>query len=93
MNAPEELHLNIQNSLANGRGAGESPVCHLSFYTPYWVDNRTNMDLILQDHASAVPNPVLLGYKSPWDYSEVVSPGDWGYKLQLWLLFMRLHAC
>ena len=48
MNAPEALHLNIQNSLASGGGAEQSPVCHLSFFVPYWVDNRTNMDLILQ---------------------------------------------
>lgn len=72
-NAPSSLLLNISNSLA--QAGNSSPVCHLSFYSPYWVDNRTNMDLVLQDHASAPPNPLLLGYKTPLDYSEVVSPG------------------
>lgn len=73
VNAPEELLLHIQNSLAEaGR---DSPICRLSFYSPCWVDNRTDMDLVLQDHASAAPNPLLLGYKTPLDYKEVVSPG------------------
>ena len=75
MDAPASLHLNISNSLAQG-GESSNPVCQLSFYSPYWVDNRTNMDLLLQDHASAPPNPLLLGYKTPLDYSEVHSPGS-----------------
>lgn len=75
VNAPSSLLLNISNSLAPG-GDTSNPVCHLSFYSPYWIDNRTNMDLILQDHASAEPNPLLLGYKTPLDYSEIVSPGN-----------------
>lgn len=84
MNAPATLLLNIQNSLANHQseylnGSKERqasvPVCNLSFYSPYWVDNRTNMDLVLQDHASAVGSPLLMSYKLPAQFTEVLSPG------------------
>ena len=82
VNAPGKLLLNIQNSLVRGDDIQETndkrsnnPVCQLSFYSPYWVDNRTNMDLVIQDHASAKPAPVSLGLRLPTQYSEVQSPG------------------
>lgn len=76
MNAPELLLLNLQNSLSEADRPHISPVCHLSFNSPYWVNNRTDMDLILRDHASAAPNTTLLGYKTPLDYAEVIAPGN-----------------
>ena len=76
MFAPDVLVLNIQNSLAHSSEKRvDNPICLLSFFSPYWVDNRTNMDLILQDHLSASPNPLLLGYQTPLDYGEVSAPG------------------
>ena len=76
MFAPDVLVLNIQNSLAHpSEKRVDNPICLLSFFSPYWVDNRTTMDLILQDHLSASPNPLLLGYQTPLDYGEVSAPG------------------
>ena len=83
MNAPDTLLLNIQNSLsttedenlADSKEKHSQPLCQLSFYSPYWVDNRTNMDLVVQDHASAAGSAFLFGHSLPTQYTEVRSPG------------------
>ena len=42
-------------------------------YAPYWLDNRTGMDLAFQD---APPSGRIFGVRSRFDYNEVVAPGE-----------------
>ncbi len=45
----------------------------MTLFAPYWLDNRTGMDLAFQD---APPSGRILGVRSRFDYNEVVSPGE-----------------
>ena len=45
----------------------------VTLFAPYWLDNRTGMDLAFQD---APPSGRILGVRSRFDYNEVVSPGE-----------------
>lgn len=71
--APPLLLLGVHNSLADAGVAGG--VCRLTLYAPYWLNNRTGVDLFYQDQASAPGNPFLLGAPLPWEYGEVIAPG------------------
>jgi hypothetical protein len=44
----------------------------VTLYAPYWLDNRTGMDLAFQD---APPSGRILGVRSRFDYNEVVAQG------------------
>lgn len=44
--APSQLFLGIENSMAAARG--DSSVCAVTLYAPYWLDNRTGLGLDFQ---------------------------------------------
>ena len=74
--------LGLDNSRARGRP--QQPLTRVAFFSSYWIDNRTGMDLMFQDHAAAHPNPFLLGARMPGAYAEVLVPGkpaELGYVL------------
>ena len=50
-------------------------MCKLTFYAPYWLDNRTGLDLVFTDHQSAPQSPLLLGARFPWEVTSVYCPG------------------
>lgn len=83
-NAPPQVYLGIDNSRARGRP--EQPLAKLTFFASYWIDNRTGMDLVFQDHAAAAPNPLLLGARMPGAFAQVLVPGKTGH------LFLRLPS-
>lgn len=65
--------LGLDNSRARGRP--KQPLTRVAFFSSYWIDNRTGMDLMFQDHAAAQANPFLLGARMPGAYAEVLVPG------------------
>ena len=67
--APPFLNVSIHNSLVH-KDSGS--VSRLTFYVPYWLNNRTGVDLFFKD-AEAASHP--LGLALPWEYSEVFAPG------------------
>ena len=67
------MYVGVDNSMLNE--SGRSPLCRVTLFAPFWLDNRTGMDLLFQDHKSAPPNPLFLGANSPFDYAEVEAPG------------------
>ncbi|KAK9800258.1 hypothetical protein WJX73_008605 [Symbiochloris irregularis] len=71
--APDVLYLGLDNSLA--RTAGK-PLCRLTLFAAYWLDNRTGLDLSFQDHESAPRAPILLGARIPCDTTSVLAPGS-----------------
>lgn len=71
--APPEVHLGIDNSRARGRR--EQPLARLTFFAAYWIDNRTGVDLLFQDHAAARHLPLLLGARLPYAFAPVLVPG------------------
>ncbi len=71
--APLLVLLGLDNSRARGRP--KQPLTRVAFYSSYWIDNRTGMDLMFQDHAAAQANPFLLGARMPGAYAEVLVPG------------------
>jgi hypothetical protein len=68
------VFLGIDNSRARGRP--EQPLAKLTFFASYWIDNRTGMDLVFQDHAAAAPNSLLLGARMPGAFAQVLVPGE-----------------
>lgn len=44
--APSQLFLGIENSMA--AASGDRAVCAVTLYSPYWLDNRTGLDLDFQ---------------------------------------------
>ena len=50
-------------------------MCKLTFFAPYWLDNRTGLDLVFTDHQSAPQSPLLLGTRLPWERTNVYCPG------------------
>ena len=70
--APPYLVLGIDNSAARGGWQAAAPLTRLSFFAPYWVDNRSGMDLVFQDQAAAGQ---AHGIRPPWAYIEVLAPG------------------
>lgn len=71
---PPLMFLGVHNSLTDTETpAGGS--CRVTLYSPYWLNNRTGVDLFYKDHTSAPGNPVLLGAPLPWDFGEVFTPG------------------
>ena len=60
--APSQLFLGIENSMRSV--SGDHAVCAVTLYSPYWLDNRTGLDLDFQvwlsvlsgAHSSVAPN-------------------------------------
>jgi hypothetical protein len=50
----------------------------LNLYASYWVDNRSGLDLLFQDHAAARQRPLLLGARLPFAFAPVLVPGACG---------------
>lgn len=74
MRSPPLLHLGLHNTLTDGN-AGALGSCRVTLYAPYWLNNRTGVDLFYQDRTSAPGQPFLFGAALPWDYGEVFTPG------------------
>jgi hypothetical protein len=55
--------------------AAQAGVCRVTLFVPFWLNNRTGVDLFYRDRHSAPPQPLLLGASLPWDYGEVFTPG------------------
>ena len=72
--APDVLYLGLDNSLASS--SSTQSLCRLTFFAPYWVDNRTGLPLAFKDHASAPKSPILLGARIPFDTTSVRAPGQ-----------------
>lgn len=67
--APTLLNVSIHNSLAD---KDPGSVSRLTFFVPFWMNNRTGVDLFFKDsEASSHP----LGIAFPWEYLEVFAPG------------------
>lgn len=66
--------MGLDNSLAGGHGA--QPLCRLTFFASYWIDNRTGLDLMFHDHQSAPQSPILLGARVPFDTTSVRVNGE-----------------
>ncbi|KAL6785838.1 hypothetical protein ACKKBG_A00370 [Auxenochlorella protothecoides x Auxenochlorella symbiontica] len=77
MRAPALLLLGVHNSLVDAEAAGlpASGPCAMTLHVPYWLNNRTGVDLFTRDRASAPAQRWLLGAALPWDHGEVFSPG------------------
>ena len=75
--SPPVMWLGVHNSRIDVEGA--SGCTRITLYAPYWLNNRTGVDLFYQDRASAPGNPLLFGAALPWDYGEVFTPGGWGW--------------
>ena len=69
--APPMIYLGIDNTLALERGPLAH--CRVTLYAPYWLDNRTGMDLSFKD---APLSGRLFGVRSRFDYNEVVACGE-----------------
>lgn len=50
--APKRMYLQLLNSLRDVAGGSDTPVCRITLAAPYWLDNRTGMDLVVQDRAA-----------------------------------------
>jgi len=72
--APPILHVGVYNSLADQK-LEQAGVCRITLYSPFWLNNRTGVDLFYQDHSSAPTYPILCGSKFPGDFGEVFVPG------------------
>ena len=72
------MFLGIDNTLASE--AGPLAHCRVTLYAPYWLDNRTGLDLAYQD---APPSGRIFGIRSRFDYNEVVAPGE----------LQHMHTC
>ena len=66
--------MGLDNSLASGHVP--QPLCRLTFFAHYWIDNRTGLDLMFHDHQSAPKAPVLLGARIPFDTTSVRVNGE-----------------
>ena len=67
--APPLLDICIHNTLAE-KDAGS--VSRLTFFVPFWMNNRTGVDLFFKD-SEACSHP--LGIAFPWEFLEVFAPG------------------
>ena len=74
MRAPPVLHVGVYNTLVDQK-LEHAGVCRITLYSPYWLNNRTGVDLFYQDYSSAPSQPLLCGASFPGDYGEVFVPG------------------
>lgn len=72
--APPILRLGVHNSFID-KELPQAGVCRITLYVPYWLSNRTGVDLFFKDPECAPPNPFVFGAALPWGYGEVFAPG------------------
>ena len=72
--APPVMMLGVDNSM-HDKASGDFTMCRLTLFAPYWVDNRSGMDLLFKDGPSAKGHPLLLGAHTYFDYAPVKAPG------------------
>ena len=75
----------MTNVLWCGRGSSSNDVAgggqqharqgRLTLFAPYWVDNRSGLDLLFKDGPSAKGHPLLMGAHTYFDYAPVKAPG------------------
>ena len=73
--APPLTMLGVDNSM-HDKASGDFTMCRLTLFAPYWVDNRSGMDLLFRDGPSAKGHPLLLGAHTYFDYAPVKAPGN-----------------
>lgn len=76
--APPLMFLGIDNTLAVE--TGPLAHCRVTLYAPYWLDNRTGLDLSFKD---APLSGRLFRVRSRFDYNEVVAQGEQACALAL----------
>ena len=68
------MMLGVDNSM-HDKASRDFTMCRLTLFAPYWVDNRSGMDLLFRDSPSARGHPWLLGAHTYFDYAPVKAPG------------------
>jgi len=71
--APTFLNLAVHHSMAEEEGARGS-VSRLTFHVPYWLNNRTGVDLFYRDFGKSASS-AFWELSLPWNFVEVFSPG------------------
>ncbi|KAL0018632.1 hypothetical protein WJX77_009530 [Trebouxia sp. C0004] len=72
--APPMMLLGVDNSM-HDKASGDFTMCRLTLFAPYWVDNRSGLDLLFKDGPSAKGHPLLMGAHTYFDYAPVKAPG------------------
>lgn len=72
--APPMMLLGVDNSM-HDKASGDFTMCRLTLFAPYWVDNRSGLDLLFKDGPSAKGHPLLMGAHTYFDYASVKAPG------------------
>ncbi len=72
--APPLMMLGVDNSM-HDKASGDFTMCRLTLFAPYWVDNRSGLDLLFKDGPSAKGHPLLMGAHTYFDYAPVKAPG------------------
>ena len=72
--APPMMLLGVDNSM-HDKASGDFTMCRLTLFAPYWVDNRSGLDLLFKDGPSAKGHPLLMGAQTYFDYAPVKAPG------------------
>ena len=65
------MFLGIDNTLA--LELGPLAHCRVTLYAPFWLDNRTGLDLAFKD---APPSGRMFGLRSGFDYNDVIAEGE-----------------
>lgn len=60
LRAPRRLFLQLNNSLCEP--SPDTPICRISLAAPFWLDNRTGLDLIIKDRSSTDNISMLTGF-------------------------------
>ncbi len=68
------MMLGVDNSM-HDKASGDFTMCRLTLFAPYWVDNRSGLDLLFKDKPSAKGHPLLMGAHTYFDYAPVKAPG------------------
>lgn len=72
--APPLMMLGVDNSM-HDKASGDLSMCKLTLFAPYWIDNRSGLDLTFKDGPSGKGQPLLLGAHTIFDYALVKAPG------------------
>ena len=68
------MMLGVDNSM-HDKASGDLSMCKLTLFAPYWIDNRSGLDLTFKDGPSGKGQPLLLGAHTMFDYALVKAPG------------------
>lgn len=69
------MMLGLDNSM-HDKDSGDLSMCKLTLFAPYWIDNRSGLDLTFKDGPSGKGQPLLLGAHTIFDYALVKAPGN-----------------